>query len=311
MAVLLDGRNWHDRRTVGDRDGLPITVLQGILHWPVVERVWLPDWLRDRTSIVERLKEKALSAEPARFHVQHAVLEDEDPATSSSSAATISDTLGPGLSTQYAAHAQPPHAESAHQGIGPATGPVGGNPLANTGRPRFQPYEGCPRGDRDELDQLGHGRVTPSVQQAIHDVLSRESPVHRERLARLVSEDFGLTRLSEGRIDAVIAALPRHPDAGGFAWSDGQDMAEWPDFRPDPEAQRPIEHVSYQELANAMQHVARAAFEIREDELFKEVLETFGFKRRTSRVRDRLAAALEFGVGSGRLARDGSTITAG
>ncbi|SEO37713.1 DUF4011 domain-containing protein [Trujillonella endophytica] len=41
MAVLLDGPAWAGRRTVGDRDGLPVEVLAGMLRWPAVERVWL------------------------------------------------------------------------------------------------------------------------------------------------------------------------------------------------------------------------------------------------------------------------------
>ncbi|MCU1604909.1 MAG: putative helicase, partial [Modestobacter sp.] len=48
MAVLLDGPAWARRRTVGDRDGLPVEVLGGMLRWPAVERVWLPEWLADR-----------------------------------------------------------------------------------------------------------------------------------------------------------------------------------------------------------------------------------------------------------------------
>ncbi|SFT95151.1 Part of AAA domain-containing protein [Geodermatophilus amargosae] len=55
MAVLLDGPDWARRRTVGDRDGLLVEVLSGMLGWPVVERVWLPSWLRDRDAVLDRL----------------------------------------------------------------------------------------------------------------------------------------------------------------------------------------------------------------------------------------------------------------
>ncbi len=55
MAVLLDGPAWARRRTVGDRDGLPVEVLSGMLGWPAVERVWLPAWLRDRDAVLDRL----------------------------------------------------------------------------------------------------------------------------------------------------------------------------------------------------------------------------------------------------------------
>ena len=38
------------RRTVGDRDGLPVEVLGEMLRWPAVERVWLPTWLATPTA---------------------------------------------------------------------------------------------------------------------------------------------------------------------------------------------------------------------------------------------------------------------
>ena len=55
MAVLLDGPAWARRRTVGDRDGLPVEVLGEMLRWPAVERVWLPSWLADPAGVVDQL----------------------------------------------------------------------------------------------------------------------------------------------------------------------------------------------------------------------------------------------------------------
>ncbi|HEV7725504.1 MAG TPA: DUF4011 domain-containing protein [Modestobacter sp.] len=55
LAVLLDGPAWARRRTVGDRDGLPVEVLSRSLSWPAVERVWLPAWLADRDAVLDRL----------------------------------------------------------------------------------------------------------------------------------------------------------------------------------------------------------------------------------------------------------------
>ncbi len=47
VAVLLDGEGWRARRTVADRDGLPVDVLGKLMRWPGIERVWLPEWLDD------------------------------------------------------------------------------------------------------------------------------------------------------------------------------------------------------------------------------------------------------------------------
>lgn len=57
VAVLLDGPGWNARRTVGDRDGLPVVVLGQLMEWPAVERVWLPEWLANADAVVRRLVE--------------------------------------------------------------------------------------------------------------------------------------------------------------------------------------------------------------------------------------------------------------
>jgi hypothetical protein len=58
MAVLLDGPEWAARRTVSDRDGLPVEVLSRLMGWPAVERVWMPEWLGDREAVLDRLAER-------------------------------------------------------------------------------------------------------------------------------------------------------------------------------------------------------------------------------------------------------------
>ncbi|WP_081865953.1 DUF4011 domain-containing protein [Blastococcus sp. URHD0036] len=65
VAVLLDGPAWARRRTVGDRDGLPVEVLGGMLRWPAVERIWLPSWLRDREAVLDRLVAVTRAAAPS------------------------------------------------------------------------------------------------------------------------------------------------------------------------------------------------------------------------------------------------------
>ena len=56
LAVLLDGPAWAARRTVADRDGLPVDVLVRSLRWPAVERVWLPAWLSTPGDVLDRLE---------------------------------------------------------------------------------------------------------------------------------------------------------------------------------------------------------------------------------------------------------------
>ncbi|WP_259310341.1 AAA domain-containing protein [Cellulomonas sp. P24] len=82
LAVLLDGPAWAARRTVADRDGLPVEVLVRSLRWPAVERVWLPEWLSSPGVVLDRLDEVARlirsghSSGPARPRVKRPDGED-------------------------------------------------------------------------------------------------------------------------------------------------------------------------------------------------------------------------------------------
>ena len=54
VGVFLDGPEYAQRRTVGDRESLPHGVLVGAMGWACVERVWLPDWVRLCTNVALR-----------------------------------------------------------------------------------------------------------------------------------------------------------------------------------------------------------------------------------------------------------------
>ncbi|PZF61176.1 hypothetical protein DEI92_06150 [Curtobacterium sp. MCBD17_034] len=66
MAVLLDTPAWASRSTVADRDALPLEVLENLMHWPSVQRVWMPHWLASQEAVVSSIFETLESAHPAR-----------------------------------------------------------------------------------------------------------------------------------------------------------------------------------------------------------------------------------------------------
>ncbi|WP_373062910.1 AAA domain-containing protein, partial [Gemmatimonas sp.] len=55
VAILLDGPAYAARRTVQDRDALPTSVLRGLMGWPAIVRVWLPEWLLERERVVAEI----------------------------------------------------------------------------------------------------------------------------------------------------------------------------------------------------------------------------------------------------------------
>ena len=63
VALFMDGPDYVKRTTVGDRESLPYGVLTRFMGWSRVERVWLPDWVRNPDEVVGRIL-RALSEPP-------------------------------------------------------------------------------------------------------------------------------------------------------------------------------------------------------------------------------------------------------
>ena len=57
LPVLLDGEAWRQRRTVSDRDVLPVEVLVDVMGWPSVARIWWPMWLLNREAAIAQVLE--------------------------------------------------------------------------------------------------------------------------------------------------------------------------------------------------------------------------------------------------------------
>jgi len=297
MAVLLDSPEWAARRTTGDRDGLPTTVLSAMMGWPRVARVWLPDWLRDPDRVLDRLTieldqaaqtERTSGETLVRSHWEqfdpdqvHAVLdqgEDPDPARA-------------------------------------ADGPAG-QPLVV--EESFVWFEHTTRGSRSTLDQATTGSSAERrVQKLITEVVQTEGPISVERLARVVIDGFGISRLVDTRMQQIRSLVPeqlRRDPEDGFVWPPSRDPLRWDGFRRTPEgrlADRPLDDVASRELANAAAYVVRTSMGIATDELDKELIKIFGGNRVTPTVRARLALGVETAVRLGQLRRSGTLLVPG
>ncbi|WP_162259387.1 AAA domain-containing protein [Phycicoccus sp. Soil803] len=65
LPVLLDGESWMKRNTVSDRDVLPVEVLENLMGWPTVARIWWPMWLQNREEVLARILAEVDRAEIA------------------------------------------------------------------------------------------------------------------------------------------------------------------------------------------------------------------------------------------------------
>jgi hypothetical protein len=287
VAVLLDGQGWRARRTVADRDALPVYVLRDLMHWPAVERVWLPEWLRRREHVVSQLK---ASVDTARQRVL--------------SGDFTAETTAPVSLVAPLRRASPPL---------PTSPPA--KPQASQSHPMVQVYrEWKPGrlGDVTVLDDLPIAYAKSQVYDAIVSVMTVEAPIHPRRLTKLVAAAFNLTRLNESRHRSIERMVPvdyRRPTGEGFYWPIGIEPEEWRVVRrPAEGVSRQLEHVSLIEIGNAMMVVAELTGGIESDDLKREALNLLGSRRITEAVGLRLNFAINKALERGVLRQNGSGV---
>ncbi|MCJ1708535.1 DUF3320 domain-containing protein [Microbacterium sp. VKM Ac-2923] len=288
VAVLLDGEGWRARRTVADRDGLPVDVLGGLMRWPGIERVWLPEWLDDPDATADRLvaavetaKAGGSSLPAARVESGAQRVDDLDPLAAEEPAELLRGGTPPVQEDEEVVGSTHPHV-----------------------RP-FVPWPITSSGGIAVLDALPSPSAAARVRSVVVEAIAAEGPISRARLARVVAEAFGLSRVSGARATAILRLIPAtstRPGDEQFLWPVDVDVATWRDVRTStPGESRPLESVALEEIANAMAVVAQLGGGVREDEIKREALRLFGGKRMTTQISERLAEALTVAVATRRV----------
>jgi hypothetical protein len=148
------------------------------------------------------------------------------------------------------------------------------------------------------------------IRRALVAAVVAEGPIHADRLARLVANAFGLTRVSDARREAILRHLPREvrrDEAEPVLWP--PTLRDWTGYRRTPEGvDRPLEHVPLREIGNAMVALSGASAGMDRDELHRATLAVFGFRRLTASTALRLDSAVAVAVREGRLRTDGHTV---
>ncbi|MDQ1111893.1 hypothetical protein QE418_001341 [Microbacterium testaceum] len=288
IAVLLDGEGWRARRTVADRDGLPVDVLGGLMRWPGIERVWLPEWLDNPDATADRLVAAVHCAEAGGL----------------SASALTAESVAPQVEDLESLGAEEPSE--------PLRGrmPEGQEDEGDVGvtHPHVRPFVPWPittSGGVAVLDALPSPSAAQRVRSVLVEVIAAEGPISRARLVRLAAESFGLSRVSGTRATAILGLVPdAHTRRGDehFVWPEGVVVDTWRQVRTStPGDSRPLESVALEEIANAMAVVAELGGGVREEEIKREALRLFGGKRMTTQISERLTEALTVAVATRRV----------
>lgn len=302
-AILLDGGRWSRRRSAVDRDALPVTVLRHLMGWPAVLRVWLPAWRAEREAIIDELVKAVIAAPPPRTEVA-----GEEVETARPEVGPYAETL-PLEDDKYAPPPivpEPAPAADSWRPIASSSGVVTGLAVAPE-HELFVPYPPTPLLATQEEWDINYlpPHIAAHIDGCIQEALACEGPIELDRLAKLVALRLGFNRLHKTRGNIIKRRVPkkqvRTNRLGKFVWPEGINPDAYTEFRRSPDGLRAIEEIAPEELGNAMNHLAREANSVGQDELLRTTAELFGIKRMTGNVTRHLEAACAEAVDSGRL----------
>lgn len=278
IAVLLDGPAWARRPTVADRDATPV-LLEKLMRWERVVRVWLPEWIVDREAVLRRI-EDAVAAVPLRTAAA--------PATNTHVAAEPAEVGGSAARTAASVSESPdrtirglvPVADSTQPGSVPAV---------------FVAYEPEPLGTREQIDRLAEDRaVQRLVRQALAEVIDSEGPIEFERLSRLVHRRFHVQRVYEDRRKLLLRQLPKEyvitkGFGRRFAWPAHLDPETWQGFRrTQASGDRAFHEIAPEEIANAMRFTAKNDGAQDAAQLRRATMNALGYRKSSPAIEDAL-----------------------
>lgn len=249
LPVLLDGESWKKRSTVSDRDVLPVEVLENLMGWPTVARVWWPMWLQNRDEVIAHVVAEVDRAEahldgstagtvsasnplPGMIAepVQSLAPETEWDLPSESmrtnaegdgesnldiaASRTPPEPLDPESAVPFLSQEQfeTPAASMPPAPSTPVPVTPSGTHAAQTDTDaiaEFQPAHTSVVGSKETLDRLPDRTAAATVRDQVRDVIETEGPVELGRLARIVARRFGLNAVRSARADSIIKLVPR------------------------------------------------------------------------------------------------------
>lgn len=306
VGVLLDGPAWERRKTVIDRDVLPVEMLTQRMGWPAITRIWFPTWIRNQAeeiwrigSMLRELPDTRLTGDgiplPTSHHIDLGLVDsgddpDLDPSEVQPLPMDVEDELPYTKSLQE-------NDESAET---ETPNDVTSTP-SNFASTQWIPWTERVVGDKAVLDQLNTRSAKDEVINLIHEIVDCEAPIHSSRLATLVGHAYGYGRVTETRakqINDIIRGIKQDKESFYFPRS-LTHVHDYTQYRPQDSTtgqNRVFEEISIVELANAASALVRQHNEIDEEILLVELMRTFGGARLTAGIRERLQEALKFAV---------------
>ena len=326
IAVLTDGPQWAKRPTVSDRDMTPL-LLQSMMGWGGLVRVWLPEWIDNPNAVLDRISDAVARA--AQFDDERAARREsdaEDWQASIDELAEIAALDTPDTELEVSADIELENAP------GPAEPDLEYARIASAIEEQHQIrlsrtrdihekaalYLEAPTtrlGGREDLERDQSPSVRATIVDAIRAVVEIEGPIEVDRLCRQIGTRFGFDRLRAARKELIERCIPgellRSGLGGDFVWPAGLDSESWRGFRiTQTGITRPLPEISPEEIANAMKFVADGNA-LAQRELFQQTLAQFNQKRLTEQTVERLRFCLDLALRTSRMMQVGELYSSG
>ena len=289
MGLLLDGPDWGARKTTTDRDLLPTNFLKTRMKWEAIERIWLPSWLRDPNSEVERILASLRNQSNAPALAESA---QELPANQELAAEGYTK-----VTTRSLGSAQPP-SEFTMPKIATESEPITTNPSS------FVRARVLLIGSPNDLQ----GDVTAAISEKIRKLTliltQAEGPVSLERRNRFIAKCFGVPRLSRAFESAITEIeLPGHEtDIDDFVYPQNVrigHLKKW--MISGGDERRTIPEVCREEIALAAIQLVREGLGYKANDLRRDLARTFDSQVLSAPIAARIDTVVQGLITDGRL----------
>jgi hypothetical protein len=277
VGILLDGKVWASRPLALDRDALPVNVLQNMMGWKRIARIWLPSWRKDSSELVEDIFDlaTAVSLEPEAAEPVEEVIDIAEVVES-----TVAPTDAP---------PPPPPASSSGEGA-----------WLPGQQAYVPPSQISGAGTVVELEA-----ISPNAREVLNRFVEESGPMPLERAVKLTATAFGLTVVRDAKLKILTRLVD--PDRtvftefGTFVYpmstiETGQVLDSFTWFRKSTSSERRVQDISPHELANLFVALVRSGFSMSREELAQETLAFLGYSRKTADTTDFVHRVIEWAV---------------
>lgn len=291
VAVLFDGEEWSERPLAIDRDALPVIVLENVMNWRRVARVWMPALRLEPDAVIDELIEHV---QVAREMPEPTPPPPPPPAPQQRDSEDHSASGGPTTNKEK------------------VTAPTSTRLVVDEVLPNqevLKVYKFPP------VPYDSGALLTTYARGLLEQLVDAEGPMLASSAIKRVAYEFGLQRVRDAKIAELYPLLSTRKVTQLFdehyVWPAGAQPDTWRAFRRTSKEQRKIDEIPPYEIVNALEVTVKRSITISSEELVRWAGEFFGAGRITDKIETYIAACIRWAIETGRFHLEEGRLTFG